>query len=448
VLRFNFSECKHPQSNFEHGNKMIDNVQFTKLSNGTSILTEHMPGLRSVTAGIWVRRGSRHESPELNGICHFIEHSVFKGTERRSAHDIAIESDRLGGHLDAYTTHELTGFTVKVADTSLPLAFDLIADMLSHPRFDSTDLEREQKVILEEIKMVEDTPDELLAELFNAAYFPAHALGRPIEGTAETVPTFDHETTAAFHAREFSPSNFVVAAAGNIDHARLVELAELAFANGKTGNGSAPPARIQTPPPDTAAPILIEQKEELEQAHLIIAAPWPSSLSDERYAATMLASILGGGTSSRLWQRIREERGLAYSVGAGISTFSDIGVFSVYAGTSPSQLDEVLDISLEELRRIVKERVADDELRLVKDQAISSTLLGLESSSARASTLARQEIIHGRRISPDEMIRRLEAVTADDIQQIAQTYLVSEKLALGALGNLNGFRVDRSRLEI
>ena len=427
---------------------MIDDVQSTKLSNGISIITEHMPGLRSVTAGIWVRRGSRHESPELNGICHFIEHAVFKGTQRRSAHDIAIESDRLGGHLDAYTTHELTGFTIKVADTRLPLAFDLIADMLAHPRFDSTDLEREKKVILEEIKMVEDTPDELLAELFNAAYFPSHALGRPIEGTAETVPTFDHTITSAFHAREFSPENLVVAAAGNVDHARLVELAERAFANGKIENGVPTAHRPTTAPPVTAAPILIEQKDELEQAHLIIAAPWPSSLSDDRYVATMLASVLGGGTSSRLWQRIREERGLAYSVGAGVSTFSDIGVFSVYAGTSPSQLDEVLDISLEELRRIVRERVAEGELRLVKDQAISSTLLSLESSSARASTLARQEIIHGRRISPDEMIRRLEAVTADDIQRIARTYLVSENLALGALGNLNGFRVDRSRLAL
>ncbi|MCU1266053.1 MAG: peptidase domain protein [Acidobacteria bacterium] len=429
---------------------MIDEVQSTKLSNGLSILTEHMPGLRSVTAGIWVRRGSRHESPELNGICHFIEHAVFKGTERRSAHDIAIESDRLGGHLDAYTTHELTGFTVKVADKGLPLAFDLLSDMLAHPRFDSTDLEREQKVILEEIKMVEDTPDELLSELFNAVYFPAHPLGRPIEGTAETVPTFDHATTSAFHASEFSPRNFVVAAAGNVDHAQLVELAERAFTNGNLAaqNGGQSTFKANMSAPTTAAPILIEQKEELEQAHLIIAAPWPSSRSDDRYAATMLASVLGGGTSSRLWQRIREQRGLAYSVGAGVSTFSDIGVFSVYAGTSPDQLDEVLDISLEELRRIVNEPVAEAELRLVKDQAVSSTLLGLESSNARASTLARQEIIHGRRISPDEMIRRLEAVTADDILRVARTYIISQNLALGALGNLNGFHVDRARLEI
>jgi predicted Zn-dependent peptidase len=449
VLRFLPSGFK-AALNLILGTIMIDEVQSTKLSNGITILTEHMPGLRSVTAGIWVRRGSRHESPELNGICHFIEHAVFKGTERRSAHDIAIESDRLGGHLDAYTTHELTGFTIRVADKGLPLAFDLLSDMLAHPRFDSADLEREQKVILEEIKMVEDTPDELLSELFNAAYFPAHPLGRPIEGTAETVPTFDRGITRAFHASEFSSHNFVVAAAGNIDHAHLVELAERAFANGNLvgQNGGPAPAKMIVSAPATAAPILIEQKEELEQAHLIIAAPWPSSRNDDRYAATMLASVLGGGTSSRLWQKIREERGLAYSVGAGVSTFSDIGVFSVYAGTSPDQLDEVLDISLAELRRIVNEPVTEAELRLVKDQAVSSTLLGLESSNARASTLARQEIIHGRRISPDEMISRLEAVTVDDILRVGRAYLVSENLALGALGNLNGFRVDRSRLEI
>jgi predicted Zn-dependent peptidase len=180
---------------------MIDDVQTTRLPNGIAVLTEHMPGLRSVTAGIWVRRGSRHESPELNGICHFIEHAVFKGTRHRSARDIAVETDRLGGHLDAYTTHEMTGFTTKVADTALPQAMDLLADLVSNPRFEQEDLEREQKVILEEMKMVEDTPDELLGELFNAAYFPNQPLGRPIEGTRETVPTFDHKTTVAFHAR-------------------------------------------------------------------------------------------------------------------------------------------------------------------------------------------------------------------------------------------------------
>jgi predicted Zn-dependent peptidase len=405
-----------------------------------------MPGLRSVTAGIWVRRGSRHESPELNGICHFIEHAVFKGTRLRTARDIAVETDRLGGHLDAYTTHEMTGFTTKVADTALPQAMDLLADLVSNPRFDQEDLEREQKVILEEMKMVEDTPDELLGELFNAAYFPNQPLGRPIEGTRDTVPTFDHKTTVAFHAREFSYSNLVVAAAGNVNHARLVELVGRSFNGCESGAGARPRTLDGRPRP--AAPIMIEQKNELEQAHLVLATPWPSALSEDRYAASLLASVIGGGTSSRLWQKIREERGLAYSVGAAGSAFSDIGVFNVYAGTSPDQLDEVLELSLKELRAVVRNSVSEEELRIAKDQAISSILLGLESSSARASTLARQEIIHGRRISPDVVIEKLRNTTIEQLQEIARTYFKSETLALGALGNLNGFKVDRSRLSL
>lgn len=426
---------------------MIDEIKSTKLPNGVAVLTEHMPGLRSVTAGIWVRRGSRHESAELNGICHFIEHAVFKGTRHRTARDIAVETDRLGGHLDAYTTHEMTGFTTKVADTALPQAMDLLADLVANPRFEQEDLEREQKVILEEMKMVEDTPDELLGELFNAAYFPNQPLGRPIEGTRQTVPTFDHKTTVAFHAREFSYSNFVVAAAGNVDHDRLLELVARSFNGCESGAGVRPHA-LDGGRPRPAAPILIEQKNELEQAHLVLATPWPSALSEDRYAASLLGSVIGGGTSSRLWQKIREERGLAYSVGAAGSAFSDVGVFNVYAGTSPEQLDEVLELSLNELSEVVRNSVTEEELRIAKDQAISSILLGLESSSARASTLARQEIIHGRRISPDEVIEKLRKTTVDELQEVARTYFKSETLALGALGNLNGFKVDRSRLAL
>jgi predicted Zn-dependent peptidase len=424
---------------------MIDEVRSTRLPNGITVLTEHMLGLRSVTAGIWVRRGSRHEAPELNGICHFIEHAVFKGTQRRTARDIAVESDRLGGNLDAFTTHEMTGFAIKVADKSLPQAVDLLTDILANPKFDQNDLDREQKVILEEMKMVEDTPDELLGELFNAAYFPGHALGRPIEGTEETVSTFDQNTLQSFHLREFSPSNLVVAAAGNVEHERLVDLVANSFRNlavtaEAASNGFAHP----TP----AAPILIEQKKELEQAHLVIATPWPDAKDADRYASSLLASVVGGGTSSRLWQTIREERGLAYSVGAGGSTFSDVGVFTIYAGTSPEHLDEVLDISLEEMRRVVNESVPEEELKLAKDQALSSILLSLESSSARVSALARQEIIHGRRIPPEEIIEKMEAVNSEDLQRVAQKYFRSDTLALGALGNLNGFSVERSRLKI
>ncbi len=434
---------------------MTHDYKLTTLDNNLTIVTERMPGVRSATVGIWVKRGSRHEPAPLNGICHFIEHAVFKGTRRRSALDIAVESDRLGGHFDAYTTHELTAFALKVCDTGVKQAFDLLADMLASPRFDAEDLEREQRVILEEMKMVEDTPDEHLAELFNAAYFPKHPLGRPIEGTAKTVSAFDHTHTRSFHQHAYAPANLVIAAAGNISHEEIVELAARAFGDAMndsdaaaTRTGATTADIIEPTPPAVAAPILIRRKKDLEQAHLILAAPWCAARDDDRYAASLLASVIGGGTSSRLWQSVREERGLAYSVGASAGSFTDTGVFQIYAGTSPDTLGEVLDLSLAELRRTVRELVGDEELQLVKEQAISSILLSLESSSARAGTLARQHIIHGRRITPDEIIRRYEAVTPDDIQRVARAYFKTDTLALGALGNLGGFKVDRSRLEI
>jgi predicted Zn-dependent peptidase len=422
---------------------MIDKVQITRLPNGLTVMTEHMPELRSVSLGIWLRRGSRHETSAQNGICHFIEHALFKGTHRRSAHDIAMESDRLGGHFDAYTSHEMTGFAAKVVDTEMPRAFDLLADLVLNPRFEQGDLLKEQKVIIEEMKMIEDTPDELLTELFHAAYFPNHSLGRPIEGTEKTVSSFDRSIIASFHSRSFVPRNLVLAAAGNVRHQELLDLVGQRFSEDVQAQDD-----HSDSPPDVAAPILIERKGELEQAHLIIAAPWPSAIAEDRYAASMLGTIMGGGTSSRLWQSIREERGLAYSIGAGGLTFRDVGMFTIYAGTSPAQMDEVFDLALNEMRRAVHEPVTEDELELAKQQATSSVLLSLESSSTRVGALARQEIIHRRRISPDDIIRSINAVTREDTQRVAQTCFTTEALSVGALGNLNGFAVDRSRLEI
>ncbi|MCP9493974.1 MAG: insulinase family protein [Pyrinomonadaceae bacterium MAG19_C2-C3] len=431
---------------------MINQVRSTVLSNGATVLTEYMPGVRSATVGIWVRAGSRHESPDLNGMCHFIEHAVFKGTHKRTAMDIAIESDRLGGHFDAYTTHEMTAFTLKVVDTAVPLAFDLIADMILAPRFEPEELEREQRVIIEEMKMVEDSPEDYLGEVFNLACFPNHGLGRPIEGTADTVTTFDFDKTTGYHRAAYAPARLVIAAAGNISHESFVELVEQAFAARASHiapvTDHAPTVITGDAAPRHAAPIVIERKAELEQAQMLLASTWVSAVDEDRYAASLLASIIGGGTSSRLWQSVRETRGLAYSVGASASTFCDTGIFYIYAGTSPDTLDEVLDLSLQEMRRTVHEAVEPEELQLVKDQAVASILLGLESSSARAGALARQEIIHNRHITPDEIIHRIEAVTPDDIRRIAQTHFVTDRLALGALGNLEDFKVDRDRLTI
>jgi len=424
---------------------MKEDIQVTRLENGLVILTEHMPDVRSATLGFFFRKGSRHEPDELNGISHFIEHTVFKGSMTRSALEIAIETDRLGGNLDAFTTHEETGFAVKVIDNQVAPAFDLLADMLANPRFDEKELKREQRVIIEEIKMVEDTPEEYLGDIFNAELFPGHPLGLSIAGTPKTVRTFSRDITADYHRTVFQPANLVIAAAGNIDHAQIVDLATRFF---NTPGSKIKAQRSKLKDPVIAAPILIKKNRNLEQAHEIITTPFVSAVDERRYAADLLASILGGGTSSRLWQKVREQRGLAYSVGASAIMFQDCGFFSIYAATSPKQTGEVLDIAIDEMRQVVRTGVTGAELQLAKDQAVASILLGLEDSSVRAGTLARLEMVYGRQIPVEETLAKLEAVTVEEIQELAREFFRTENVAFGALGNLNGFKIERERLDV
>ncbi|MDQ3711931.1 MAG: insulinase family protein [Acidobacteriota bacterium] len=423
---------------------MTENIQTTRFENGLTILTDRMPDVRSVTLGFFFRKGSRHEPVEMNGISHFIEHAVFKGTEKRSALQIAIETDRLGGNLDAFTMHEETGFAIKIVDNQLEKAFDLLADMLTNPRFDEKELKREQRVIIEEIKMTEDSPEDFLGEIFNEQLFPNHPLGLSIAGTPKTVRTFNHETTRKFHEENFNPQNLIIAAAGNLEHQQIVELAEKSF-NSETKNQK-PKTKDQKP--KISSPILIKKNKNLEQAHLIIAAPFVDAKSERRYAADVLANALGGGTSSRLWQRIREEKGLAYSVGASAAMYLDCGVFSIYAGTSPKQTAEVLDIAIEELRIVVRDGITIEELELVKEQSVASILLGLEDSSVRSGTLARLEMVHGRQISLEETLEKIEAVSVEEIQELAREFFQTEKIAFAALGNLNGLKIERERLQV
>ena len=424
---------------------MKEDIQVTRFPNGLVILTEHMPDVRSATLGFFFRKGSRHEPDELNGISHFIEHTVFKGSVTRSALEIAIETDRLGGNLDAFTTHEETGFAVKVIDNQVAPAFDLLADMLANPRFDEKELKREQRVIIEEIKMVEDTPEEYLGDIFNAELFPDHPLGLSIAGTPKTVRTFSRDVTADYHRAVFQPANLVIAAAGNIDHAQIVDLSTKFF-GAPASKLKAQKSKIKKP--TIAAPIIIKKNRNLEQAHEVITTPFVSAVDERRYAADLLASILGGGTSSRLWQKVREQRGLAYSVGASAIMFQDCGFFSIYAATSPKQTGEVLDIAIDEMRQVVKTGVTGEELQLAKDQAVASILLGLEDSSVRAGTLARLEMVYGRQIPVEETLAKLEAVTVEAIQELAREYFRTENVAFGALGNLNGFKVERERLDV
>ena len=442
---------------------MKENIQTTRFENGLTILTDKMPDVRSVTLGFFFNKGARHEPNELNGISHFIEHAVFKGTSKRTALEIAIETDRLGGNLDAFTMHEETGFAIKVVDNQLAKAFDLLADMLTNPRFDEKELKREQKVIIEEIKMTDDSPEDILGEIFNEQLFVNHPLGLSIAGTPKTVKTFNREITQKFHAEVFNASNLIIAAAGNLKHAQIVELAEHFFVTPSSRRlSSERPAHLHlnagraqdsrrdggVTVPNIAAPIIIKKNKNLEQAHLIIATPFVDAKSEQRYAADILANALGGGTSSRLWQKVREEKGLAYSVGASAAMYQDCGVFQIYAATSPKQTEEVLDISIKELSKIVRNGITPDELELVKAQSVASILLGLEDSSVRAGTLARLEMVHGKQISIEETLEKIEAVKIEEVQELAREFFQTEKIAFGALGNLNGLKITRERLEI
>lgn len=437
---------------------MKEDIQETRLENGLTILTDRMPGVRSATLGFFFRVGSRHEPRELNGISHFIEHTVFKGTARRTALDIAIEQDRLGGNLDAFTTHEETGFAIKVIDDQLPRAFDLIADMLVNPRFDESDLESEQRVIIEEMKMIEDSPEEYLGELFSEAFFLDHELGMSIAGTPETVRSFNHEKTRKYHEKAFNAANLVISAAGNVDHSQIVAFAnEALFSTQSTQRtqsnkvseiSAISAASALNNPPKLAAPIVIKQRADLEQAHLIIATPFISATDDRRYAADLLSNIIGGGTSSRLWQKVREERGLAYNVGASASMYQDCGVFSIFAGSSPGQTREIVDLSIEEMRDVVKNGITENELDLAKQQSRASILLSLEDSASRAAALAQSEMVYGRQIEIEETLANIDAVSTDDIAAIAQEFFTTEKVAFAAIGDLSSDSVQRDDLRI
>ena len=426
---------------------MKEDIQETRFDNGLVVLTDRMPGVRSATLGFFFRVGSRHEPDALNGISHFIEHTVFKGTEKRSALDIAIEQDRLGGNLDAFTSHEETGFAIKVIDNELPRAFDLIADMIGRPRFDNEDLRSEQRVIIEEMKMIEDSPEEYLGEIFSRDFFPGHPLGLSIAGTPKTVRSFTEKITRDYHAKVFNASNLVITAAGNIRHEQVAELAADAFGGNPTSNGFRA-VRPSCSCPTIGTPFIVQPKRGLEQAHLIIATPLVSAVDEDRYAADLLANIIGGGTSSRLWQRIREERGLAYSVGASSSSYQDCGLFSIFAGTSPAHVKEVVKLSLAEMSDVAANGVTEAELDLARQQSVSSILLSLEDSAARAASLAQSEMVHGRMIPVEETLAKIAAVSTEDLSAIAATHFVTERLSFATLGDIKKVKLSAGDLAI
>jgi predicted Zn-dependent peptidase len=418
-------------------------IRTTTLPNGLLVLTESMPHLRSVSMGVWVDSGARDEAPEVNGISHFIEHMVFKGTTTRSAQQFAREVDAIGGNLDAFTGKETICFNIKVLDENVPAALELLSDLVLHPTFDPSDLAKEQGVILEEIKMDEDNPDYLVHELFTQNFWKGDALGRPILGTAKTVSSFNQQIVLDEYAKRFTPANMVFSAAGNLDHDSFVAQVAAAFSS---LSASSSDKLTRTPPPRAFPHITLKNKKSLEQVQFCLAVPALPVAAPERYAAYLLNSILGGGMSSRLFQAIREDRGLAYSIYSELNPFRDTGSLAVYAGCSPENTREVLDLTLAEFARIKREPVTEEELDRARNQTKGNMVLGLESSSSRMSSLARQQMYWGKFFSLDEITAEIDRVTIDDLQQLANRLLQSDQLTLTLLGNLGPLKITRTDL--
>ena len=353
---------------------------------------------------------------------------VFKGTERRTQAKIAQEMDEIGGQTDAFTSQEHAGFHAKVLGEDLPRAVDLLSDIVLSPRFDARELERERMVIFEEIKSVEDAPEELVHDMFCEFFWPNHPIGRPILGIPETVGNFGRDDLVTFFRKIYAPSNIIVAAAGRLEHSHLIALVQSHFERLQT-----PPDDLSVSAPDVASTVRVQEKD-LEQAHLVIGTTALEAASPHRFAAYVLNAVLGGNLSSRLFQVIREQHGLAYSVYSGISSFQDCGQFTVYAGTAPKNVSEVLDLSLRELSRIKSEPVTADELARAKAHLRRATLMGLESNGARMSRAARQEMTFGRHITVEEALASFEAVTSEDVLRLATEMFSERPLALTLLG--------------
>jgi predicted Zn-dependent peptidase len=387
-------------------------TQTSRLGNGLRVVSHHMPHVETVSLGVWVAAGARHEREAEHGISHLLEHMAFKGTERRSASDIAEEIEAVGGELNAATSLETTAYFARTLKGDVGLALDILADILQIPRYAEEELEREREVILQEIAATRDSPDEIAYELLQDAAFPEQAIGRPILGTIESVKSFDAHDLRAFLQANYGAARMVLSAAGNLDHAEVVRHAEAQFGRLNGGLGSRfEPARYVGGTRTSAKPF--------EQSHLVMAFAGPSYREREFYTAQVFSGLFGGGMSSRLFQEVRERRGLCYAIYSSCWALADSGLFAIHAATGPEAMEKLIDVVGAELVRAASERPSDAELARSKAQLKAGLLMGLESSSARADQMARQLLLFDRLIEPAELVERIDAVTPDAVQALA-----------------------------
>lgn len=408
----------------------------TVLDNGIRIVSHEMPEHRSVSLGIWVENGSRHESEAENGLSHFIEHLLFKGTERRSAAQIAEEMDAVGGVINAFTAKEHTCYYAKVLDENLPLAIDLLTDIFLNSSFDADEIERERSVILQEISQAEDTPDDYVHDLFNLDFFKNHPIGRPICGREETVNQFRREDIIEFFKSRYQPRRVIVSIAGNFQHAAVVGEMAARLGSVPERNHDLHPSCTGETVPEMGNGIFPHLKS-LEQVHLCLGVAGIPQAHPKRYIAYVLNTLLGGGMSSRLFQEIREKRGKAYSVYSFSSAYKDVGYLGVYAGTSLDSTEEVVELILQELKKMAAGNVSESEIARTQGQLVGSMILGLESTDSWMSHVARNEIYFGQAISIDEICRKIRAVSRDEVIELADTLFAKGAMTLTLLGDFN-----------
>jgi predicted Zn-dependent peptidase len=392
-------------------------VRRTVLPNGLRILTEAIPAMRSVTFGVWVGVGSRDEAPKLSGASHFLEHLLFKGTKKRSALEISAEIEAVGGETNAYTAKEYTCYYARVLDADLPLAIDVVCDAVADSLLREQDVETERGVILEEIAMHADEPADEVHDLHAAALFGEHPLGRIISGTPETIAPMTRKQINGFYRRRYTPPNMVVAAAGNLDHSMVVKQVRAFF--GEFPEAEPGPLKHVDSVVRFGPPRTMVREDDTEQAHLVLGGPAPGRHDERRFALGVLNNLVGGGMSSRLFQEIREQRGLAYSVYSFVSHFAEVGSFGVYAGCAPSKTEQVLELARASLENVVKGGVTEDELRRGKGMLKGSLVLALEDTGSRMTRLGKGELLHGELLTVDELLRKVENVTLAEVNAMA-----------------------------
>ncbi|MFE4862644.1 M16 family metallopeptidase [Streptomyces sp. NPDC056670] len=422
----------------------IGTVRRTTLPGGLRVVTETLPSVRSATFGIWVQVGSRDETPTLNGATHYLEHLLFKGTHKRSALDISSALDAVGGEMNAFTAKEYTCYYARVLDTDLPLAIDVVCDMLTDSLILAEDIDAERGVILEEIAMTEDDPGDCVHDLFAHTMLGDTPLGRPVLGTVDTINALTQAQISRFYKKHYDPRHLVVAAAGNVDHATVVRQVRKAFekAGALTHTDAVPLAPRGGSRTLKAAGRMELLNRRTEQAHVVLGMPGLARTDERRWALGVLNTALGGGMSSRLFQEVREKRGLAYSVYSYTSGFADCGLFGVYAGCRPNQVHDVLKICRDELDRVAREGLSDDEIGRAVGQLSGSTVLGLEDTGALMNRIGKSELCWGEQMSVDDMLARIAQVTPDDVREVARDVL-GQRPSLSVIGPLKDKQADR-----